>query len=164
MRKTISIGMGEMVVTSDPDAALICLGLGSCIAICAYDPRRNVGAMVHVVLPAPSTGNATPPAKYASTAVPLLVEKLTRAGVRKADARIILCGGAAIFAALSGIMDIGQRNIAAVHEGLQQAGLKVIKEDVGGKESRTVTLDVATGIVKLRTVRTGEAVFADLRA
>ncbi len=47
----VVVGLGEMQVSNDPNMALACLGLGSCIGISAYDPVARVGAMVHVVLP-----------------------------------------------------------------------------------------------------------------
>lgn len=162
MSKCVCIGMGEISVTSDPEVELTCLGLGSCIAICTYDARRHIGGMVHVVLPTSPARDGAVPAKYADTAIPLLVEQLAKNGSRPADVRVVLCGGAAIFAALSGAMDIGQRNLLAVRAGLQQIGMKIIKEDVGGRNSRTVTLSVSTGQVRLRTVQTGEFVLADL--
>jgi chemotaxis protein CheD len=162
MGKTISVGMGEIQVSNDREVELVTLGLGSCIAICAYDARRGVGAMVHVVLPAAANGQAVPPAKYADSAVPLLIDELRRRGVRPADVRIALGGGAAIFPPLSELMDIGKRNLVAVHDQLERAGLRVVKEDTGGRESRTITLNIASGTVRMRTVRQGEQVLADL--
>ncbi|HEY3418692.1 MAG TPA: chemotaxis protein CheD, partial [Armatimonadota bacterium] len=147
----------------DPKAELLCLGLGSCIAICAYDPVVSVGAIVHVVLPAAPRGEAIPPGKYACTAVPLLCHELRSVGARLERVKIALCGGAAIFPPLSGLMDIGQRNLTAVREKLKEARLTVVKEDVGGRESRTVMMSVSNGIVRVRTVRLGECPLVDLR-
>jgi len=151
-----------MVVSSDPDVELSCIGLGSCVAVVAYGPRQGVGAMAHVVLPDPQGRDVAKPAHYATTAVPCMVTEFTRRGIRPEDMRLAICGGAAVFALSSDLLNIGQRNVEAVRAALAQAGLKVVCEEVLGKDSRTVTLNLRSGIVRLRTVRTGEYVLARL--
>lgn len=162
MGNNISVGMGEIAVTTDRDTELMCLGLGSCIAVCIYEKRLRWGLMVHVVLPSTNKRDGSMPGKYADSAIPLIMSEMKRAGVRREMARVVLCGGAAIFPSLEGIMDIGQRNLAAVREGLKTEGLRVVKEEVGGRESRTLSLHVGTGQVRMRTVRTGEQVLVNL--
>ncbi|MHB9130779.1 MAG: chemotaxis protein CheD [Armatimonadota bacterium] len=156
MSKSVCVGMGELAISSDPETELICLGLGSCIAVCAYHKRRKWGLMAHVVLPSSSGRDQTAKAKYADSAIPLIAEEIARAGYIREEIQVVLCGGAAIFPSLQGVMDIGQRNITAVKAELQRARLRVVKEEVGGRESRTLTLEIASGNVRLRTVRTGE--------
>jgi chemotaxis protein CheD len=56
-------------------------------------------------------------------------------------------------------MDIGKRNYEAVKMHLQKTKLPIVREDVGGTESRTIILNVKDGILRLRTVRTGDNVF-----
>jgi chemotaxis protein CheD len=41
--------------------------------------------------------------------------------------------------------NIGKRNVLAIKRLLWQAGLGVLKEDIGGMISRTVSLSVSTG-------------------
>ena len=54
-------------------AVLVTLGLGSCVAIMLHDPQAGAGAMAHVLLPSRSLArDATNPAKFPETAVPLL--------------------------------------------------------------------------------------------
>ncbi|MHB0938358.1 MAG: chemotaxis protein CheD [Armatimonadota bacterium] len=151
-----------MAATTDRDTELQCLGLGSCIAVCMYEKRLRWGLMVHVVLPSTNKKDGALPGKYADTAIPLILSEMKRAGVRSEQARVVLCGGAAIFPSLEGIMDIGQRNLAAVRDGLKAHGLRVVREEVGGRESRTLSLHVGTGQVRMRTVRTGEQILVNL--
>jgi len=164
-KQTIAVGMGEMVVTSDPQTELICMGLGSCIAVCAYIPRRRIGAMAHVVLPtAPTATTGDPTARYADQAIPLLVTQLRQQGVAVRNARIVLCGGAAIFPPMRNSLDIGARNLEQVLVELTRHSLTPVMSEVGSTVSRTITLQVATGIVNIRSVKGNVQVSADLSA
>jgi chemotaxis protein CheD len=156
MKTMTTVGLGGLVISADPATELACLGLGSCIAVCAYDPRRHIGAMAHIVLPAGGAGTGEHEARYADTALPALASQLSRYYLRLSEMRIVLCGGASIFPPLKNIMDIGQRNVTAVREGLTRLQARAQLEEVGGGESRTIILDVASGKVRLRTVKTGE--------
>jgi chemotaxis protein CheD len=157
MKKMTTVGLGEMAICDDPDGELACLGLGSCVAVCAYDERRHLGALLHVVLPkGGQAAGAAALMRYADTAVPAMASQLAARAVRLSEMKVVLCGGAAIFPPFQGVMDIGNRNIEAVHNELQRLRVPVVKEELGGSESRTIILDVRTGSVRLRTVRTGE--------
>ncbi len=156
------VGMGELVVSRDAKVQLACVGLGSCVAICAFDPQTRVGGMVHVVLPvAPAQHDGTI-ARYADTAVPALVTALRRAGARASNVRVALCGGAEIFTRALLSTRIGARNVEAVRRALAEVRLPIVGEEVGGEEGRTVLLHLATGAVHVRSVRRGERVLSDL--
>src|SRR2546430_12608297 len=63
------------------DAVLVTLGLRSCVAIMLHDPHACAGAMAHILLPSKSLArDATNPAKFPETAVPLLVQRLATLG------------------------------------------------------------------------------------
>jgi chemotaxis protein CheD len=163
-RQTIAVGMGELVISADPEAALLCMGLGSCIAVCLYAPRRRVGALAHVVLPTAPAGSTGQTARYADQAIPLLVNELRGRGVALRGVQAVLCGGAAIFPPSQNSMDIGARNLQAITTELARVGLPVAATAVGGTVSRTITLHVATGLVHIRTVQDKEPQEIDLGA
>ncbi|MGQ0647102.1 MAG: chemotaxis protein CheD [Gemmatimonadaceae bacterium] len=133
------------------------VGLGSCVAIMLHDQVTQVGAMAHVLLPHESLSrDRTRPAKFASTAAGFLLDEMRRHGSAGAPvARIV--GGASMFGALltSGI-NMGERNVEAVRRGLDEAGVRLIGEDVGGDYGRSVYFDVATGAVRVVSMRHGE--------
>jgi chemotaxis protein CheD len=139
-------GEGDLLVT---------LGLGSCVAIVLHDRRAKVGALAHVLLPEPALardqGNS---AKFASTAVPLLVEELAALGARSARLQARLAGGASMFAALMvpGSLNMGQRNVAAAREALRLAGIPILGEEVGGDFGRSVRFDPGSGSVQVSSV------------
>jgi chemotaxis protein CheD len=141
------------------DARLVTIGLGSCIAIAIHDPLARVGGLAHVLLPDPAGHRAVENrAKFASTAVPLLLAEMRAAGARGPFTAKI-AGGAGLFGPLlttGGSM--GERNARAVRAALVASRVPLTGEDVGGDTGRSVTFDVASGALTVRQVRGGERV------
>jgi chemotaxis protein CheD len=147
-RKQISVqtaGMGQAVVGHNGDSLVAVLG--SCIGIALYHPRHHVGALAHVVLP-DSHSRTGPPAKFADTAVPYLLQLLKNEGVNTAGLIVRLAGGASMFAS-SGPMQIGTANLEAVTAALEKAGLRVASSHVGGAKGRRVELNCRTGELQI---------------
>lgn len=140
------------------DGRLLTIGLGSCVAIALHDAAHRVAGLAHVLLPDPSVArDPSNPARFATTAVPLLVEEMRALGGRGALTGK-LAGGAALFGNLLGAggAQMGARNVAAAREALAKAGIRLVAEDTGGGAGRSVSLDVSTGAFTVRSVR-GEA-------
>ncbi len=137
-----------MRVTNEADEILVCLGLGSCVAICAYDPISKVAGMVHVVLPV-TTNGAEPHPKFADAAVPMLIEQMKELGALKVRTSVKIAGGAQMVGAngSTGVMNIGDRNVEAVTNALTQHGLEIRAADTGGNHGRTARLFVDSGTV-----------------
>jgi chemotaxis protein CheD len=156
MAEALMVGMAECKVTRSPDAVLMALGLGSCIGICAYDEQVRVAGLVHVVLPE-SSGHEACAGKFADTAVPLLLEEMTKLGAVVARIRVALAGGAQLFTSQSsGLrLEIGPRNAAAVTATLQQRGIPILATDLGGSVGRTVHV-FPNGLVRVKTIGQGE--------
>ena len=156
MGEAIMIGMAEVKVTRSPDDVLMALGLGSCIGVCAYDPQAQVAGMAHVVLPS-SVGFDPSPGKFADTAIPLLLERMTEWGADEARIQVALVGGAQIFAGngVKSQLDIGVRNAEAVLSALHSRGIPVLAQDLGGYAGRTISL-IANGLVRVKTLGLGE--------
>lgn len=134
---------------------LVTVGLGSCIAIAIHDPMARVAGLAHVLLPdVPANRQVENRAKFASTAVPLLLEEM-RAHGATGPFVAKLAGGAKLFGDLLGSAGgtMGARNAAAARAALATARVRIVAEDVGGDYGRTVTFDVASGELSVRTVR-----------
>ncbi len=140
---------------------LVTIGLGSCVAIALHDARFRVAGLAHVLLPDPSVArDGSNLARFASTAVPLLVDEMRALGARGALTAKI-AGGAALFGnMLAGGTggQMGTRNITAARSALATAGIQLVGEDTGGITGRSVTLDVNSGAMTVRSVRGGERV------
>ncbi len=148
------IGLGEFQVTSDPNTVLVCLGLGSCVALCAYDPFQKVGGMAHMVLPSSSEGrNSGRDAKFVDQAIPLLLQGMEHLGAARLRMIVKMAGGAHMITApgFNGMRNIGDRNAEATRAILATLGLRLQGEDTGGSHGRTVRLYVSSGRLTVST-------------
>jgi chemotaxis protein CheD len=127
--------------------------VGSCIGICLWDSLRRCGGLAHIMLPHSTLGPQEPlPSKYADTAVIALLEGIRAlTGVHnRLSAKI--AGGANMFANTSANgLDIGKKNINAVHTALEQHRIRLIGEDVGGNHGRRINFNLLTGEVVIRS-------------
>ena len=155
MGSLITVGMGDLQVSNDPDSVLVTYALGSCIAVVLYDAVRRAGGMIHYMLP---NSAITPekardrPAMFADTGVPLLFEQMYALACRKPDLIVKVVGGASIHDE-NGTFEIGKRNYVILRKMFWKVGVSVAAEDVGGTTSRTTRLDLSTGKT---TVRRGD--------
>ncbi len=152
--KTILVGLGELKIDKDPSAILVCLGLGSCISVCAYDPSIKLGGMAHIVLPNSNGRSQDNSAKYADKGVRLLLEEMFKQGARKSHLVVKLAGGAALSKSpgLEETFKIGQRNLESVQAVLAEERISTAAADVGGHIGRTVRMFVDSGQVVVTTI------------
>ena len=122
-------GIGEMVLSSSPDAHLVAYGLGSCIALAVWDPRVKVGGLAHFMLPSGSANNSSP-VKFIDTGLDTFLRALEAKG-----AMLTVGGGLAI----------GKRNAESMQAALADRGLALTATALGGNAGRTVQLEVADG-------------------
>jgi chemotaxis protein CheD len=125
--------------------------LGSCIAVCLWDPERRVAGMLHFLLPDSRINSqraAEQPATFADTGIPLLFQAAYRLGAQKSRCRVRLIGGAEVTtdaAGTPGTFNVGRRNLLAAKHTLWRNGVLIDKEDVGGRTARTVHLWAGDG-------------------
>lgn len=160
------VGMADIHVAKE-GGIFTCLGLGSCIGLVLFDPRANVGGMAHIMLPEAVPGKpVTQPGKYADTCLPALVEALTALGAEQRRLVAAYAGGAQVFkfgSTAGSTLDIGSRNADAVMTYLLRFRIPTVKFDVGGSNGRTVTYDLATGIMQVKTISQGEKLLCNIR-
>lgn len=142
------VRMGEMVVSADPAAELVALGLGSCIGLAIVDRPARVAGLAHIVLPE-SLDKTEPVGKFADTAVPELIAQLRSAGAAERRLEAAIVGGAKMFE-MSGGLDIGLRNETAVRAALARVRVPVRAAETGGNQGRTVRIAVGDGRVTVR--------------
>lgn len=155
---TIVVKVADLNIVAG-DGELATLGLGSCVAICLHDPVAKVAGMAHVLLPNKSLSrNAENPAKFPQSAIPLLVEKMEGLGAQKSRLTARLVGGASMFGNLSpsGAVQMGERNVVASRQVLEEQGIKITAEDTGGTTGRSIRLQAVDGALFIRTLATGE--------
>ncbi len=153
----VKVGMAELKVARSP-VALITLGLGSCVAVCLYDAEVQVIGMAHIMLPCSrDIKNNMNSAKFADTAIEVLIEKMTGLGASKSRMVAKVAGGAQMFSIKSAneLMRIGERNVEAVRKEFKRHTIPIIAEDVGGNYGRTVELHSQDGALVIKTIGKG---------
>jgi chemotaxis protein CheD len=143
-----SARMGEMVVSKDPNEELVALGLGSCIGLAIVDRTAGVAGLAHIVLPE-SNDRGDQVGKFADTAVPELIAQMRKAGAVERRFETAIVGGARMFE-MSGGLDIGARNEAAVRSALASARVRVKAAKTGGNIGRTLKVTLRDLTVTVR--------------
>lgn len=139
----LTANMGEIVLLSGEQTGQAILG--SCLGIVLCDPRKQVSALAHVVLPQ-SEGRSGAAGKFVDTAIPWMINALRGQG---ADARRLTCklaGGANMFAN-NGPFQIGQQNIAVARRELAKVDIRIAAEHLEGTQGRRITFENKTGKV-----------------
>ena len=147
-----TIGIGELAVSRDARETIATHAIGSCIAVCIFDPVVLVAGMLHVLLPMASINPARAeqqPAAFADTGIPLLFDTAAQHGLRKQRAIVKLVGGAEMAPAHHFAFTTGYRNVLAARRLLWRSGVFVAAEDVGGNDARTLHLSVADGRLQI---------------
>ena len=102
--------------------------------------------------------SAENPAKFANTALPLMLDEMIKIGALKSRITAKIAGGAQMFtfANATDVMRVGERNAEAVRTLLRNMDIRVIADDTGGNYGRTVELKLDTGIYRVKTIAKGE--------
>jgi chemotaxis protein CheD len=156
----IVVGIAELATSDKANATLATYSLGSCIGVSIYDPKLKVGGLLHVMLPDSSIDPlkaSSKPAMFMDTALPNLFRAATDLRVDKDRAQICVVGGAQIMDS-SGVFNIGKRNYEALVSSLKEQGLHIHAQQVGGHVSRSMSLRLATGEVRLKVAGQGDEI------
>jgi chemotaxis protein CheD len=147
----VEVGVGKLAIAQYP-TVLMTPALGSCVGVTLWDATRQRGGMAHVMLPARSdTAMDGEPDRFATIAVPVLVERLSRLSSPPKRLVAKIAGGAAMFQGDSSLASIGQRNVDEVRAQLTRSGIPIIAEDVGGSHARTIELYLDSGVLVVRS-------------
>ena len=152
-RSQVVVGVADCRITQDAAASIVTYALGSCIAVAIHDPVARVGGMLHLMLPESSldtTKAERNPYMFADTGIPMLFRQAYAAGADKKRLVVRIAGGAQVMDD-AGVFNIGKRNCLTVKKVLWRAGVMIAAESVGGRESRTVRLEMESGRFMMRT-------------
>ena len=151
MKKTIRIHIGGLHATKE--SVIIETALGSCVAVCLYDPLKQIGGMNHILLPGkPDLRQFDAAARYGVNAMEQLINRIMAIGGRRFQLVAKIFGGAHLFPTISIENGIGKKNVAFVEEFLQMEKIRIISRDVGGHESRKVLFHTDTGDVFVKRI------------
>ncbi len=124
------------VETQQPLATL----LGSCVAVCLFDPSLKIGGMNHFMLPEMGRGRHGDVDSLLSGdfAMEALLNALLGKGAKKARLQAKAFGGGTIIDVGEGAPSIGLRNSGFAKEWLQREGIPLVSSDFLGPWSRKI--------------------------
>lgn len=156
----LTVPVGSLVATDDSTAVLNTPLIGASLAVCAYSELSRVGALVHFLLPDSQLDERRrhrQPEIFADSGIERLLTMIERYAADTASLRVHIVGGADAIDAASrspapqSSAQLGVRNIEAATRILAELGLECSIEHCGGRSSRRVGLDVATGRLRVHT-------------
>lgn len=147
------VGISEMLVSKNPNDVLITYSLGSCVGVTVYDPVAMVGGMIHCMLPLSSIDRDKAeklPCMFVDTGISALLSEMFEAGAGKGR-MVTKVAGCAELMDDKKIFKIGERNYAVLRKLLWKNSILIKAEHIGGQISRTLSLDVRTGITTIKS-------------
>jgi len=143
-----TVGIGEYD-TTDEGARLVSFGLGSCLGVALFDLRAGVGGLIHIKRPSISGKTTTKKSMFADAGISVLCSKLEASGASRGDISAKMAGGADMWNFTHGSSgdpaSIGDRNIQAATDTLDELDIPIVAKDVGGDEHRSVCFVGSTG-------------------
>jgi len=148
------VGVADMKISADKSDTLITYALGSCLGITIHDPVADVGGLLHVMLPLSTIDPAKAeknPYMFVDTGVPRLFIDCYKAGARKERLLVKVAGGACTNGSEEeDYFQIGKRNFLMLKKLLWRNGVVLKAQDIGGVQSRTMSLEIGSGTVSLK--------------
>lgn len=139
---------GELFASPEP--LTVTTILGTCVAVCVWDPKAKVGGINHFLLPyAVGNGQASP--RFGNVANRMLIEKVTALGASPRGMCAKLFGGMSsrIRPGVDG-RDLGLANVELAKKFLDEARIPIVAEDVGGDRGRKLVFRLSDGTAWVR--------------
>jgi chemotaxis protein CheD len=147
---------GEIIVSRNP--VLVSTILGSCVAVTMYSPGKKVGAICHAMYP--QNPQMEESFLYVEPAIRNIFNRMIEYGGQD-DMVVKLFGGSQVLAGGEKVQarkTIGEQNIILAKKILQELGLSIAGNDVGGMRGRKLYFSIMTGDVYLRKLRLNQDV------
>jgi chemotaxis protein CheD len=141
---------GQIFISAEP--ALVTTILGSCVAVCLWDPVARIGGINHYLLPTnPLRGQSDP--RYGNTAIEKLIDTICHRGAELTRIQAKVVGGASIMARSSeGRLSIGDQNVAIARKSLGAHSIAISAEQVGGVRGRKLLFHTGNGCASIKEI------------
>ncbi|MBS1196385.1 MAG: CheD, stimulates methylation of protein [Proteobacteria bacterium] len=141
-RAALNINPGGWAVE---DTKPISTLLGSCVAVCLYDPKIRLAGMNHFLLPSRGHNNFddTDVVLAGDFAMEVLVNAMINKGAQKGRLIAKAFGGSNIVDSIR--MAIGERNSEFARDWLERENIPLVASDFGGSWARKVLCHPCTG-------------------
>jgi chemotaxis protein CheD len=148
MNRQIVVGISDCAFSNNSEEVLITFSLGSCIGVSLYDPVMRQGGLVHCLLPTvtmASKNEQLNSSAFVDLGVQNLMQNLLDSGSKKKDLICKIAGCSAMFDFKNDHFKIGEKNHSVAKLILEKNGIKISGEYIGGKDSKTMWLEIKTG-------------------
>jgi len=132
---------GQRVVSSYPYE--ITTVLGTCIAVCLWDPHSGAGGMNHYLLPHRLDGEAS--WRFGGTAIPGLIAEVRSLAGPHAKLMAKVFGGMQARHGTPVSRDLGLGNAKLAFEILEAEHIPVLASDIGGLRGRKLIFSLPQG-------------------
>lgn len=148
-RAALNLLPGQIIVETHQ---AICTLLGSCVAVCLFDPTLRLMGMNHFLLPQMKNKIDTNDANLSGMAsMECLVNAMMKQGATKSRLQAKAFGGAHVLNTHHSVAP-GERNIRFTTEWLAAEQIPLLAMDLGGHRARKILGDPNTGEVHCRHI------------
>ena len=141
---------GQTCVSSEP--CTVTTIVGSCVAVCLWDPILHVGGVTHYIL-AKWEGAGQASSRYGDVAIEMLVNKMTELGGYRQRMQAHLFGGACMFDSFrEREHHLGVMNVEIAVEALGKYGIKILTQQVGGRKGRKIVFQTSDGTFTVKEI------------
>lgn len=139
-------------IFAEKEPHIVTTVLGSCVSVCLWDTKQNIGGINHYMLPLwNGEGLASP--KYGNIAISKLIERMLSMGSIRRNLVAKIFGGGEVLHVTNGILNVGERNIILAFDTLKDEAIPVINSSVGGKNGRKILFNTSTGNILLKKLK-----------
>lgn len=146
-----TIHPGEFFVSNQDE--MIGTLLGSCVAVCFHDEYNKVSGMNHFMLPGKITAMSLHEdrnAKYGMQAIFDLLEDMYHKGATRKHITARVFGGGSVIAVKDFSHQVPEDNIKVARIVLEMEDIPILSQDVGGRFTRKLMMDVHSGKIYLK--------------
>lgn len=140
VRRAVYLHPGQAFIATEPSE--LTTVLGSCVAVCLFDPTAAVGGMNHYLLPLEVLQERS--LRYGGQAMEHLLAGVLGAGAARARLQAKVFGGASVIDAFRH-RNLGGDNVELALRFLERAGIPVLERDVGDRGGRKVVFHTDSG-------------------
>jgi chemotaxis protein CheD len=138
---------GELLAHDAPTTLLTIVG--SCVAVCIFDPTTSIGGATHYLLPKHLSPDGA--LRYGVVAIPRLVRDLVTLGACERHLAAKVFGGARMIASQRPEAGrLGAQNVELAYRILGELRVPIVASDVHGTQARRIVFRTDDGAVWLR--------------
>ena len=139
MKQVLDVNTGEVKAGTN-ESVLRSIAIGSCVVVAAYNFKRKIGAMAHVMLPGNAPKNSIDKTKYAANAIEELINMITPEDSKQYDIEACLVGAGNVLKKEDDT--ICNANIQSTTQILKEKHIPVRASALGGTKRKSIFMDI----------------------